>query len=119
MQLIVRWNFMGYAKSRLPSQFPPSAPPGGSVHSLDQSCVPGTAHRETRAVSQDGNAALFTVRLDARDPLQVYEVRAVDAHEACGIEVGLELRDGLLFEPCFAISVERDIVVLRLGIVEL
>ena len=43
----------------------------------------------------------------------------MNAHEACGVERGLQARDRLLFEVRFSGRVERHVVVLRLYVVQL
>src|SRR5216683_3776343 len=65
----------------------------------------GPADGQARAVGENGQAAVLAVGLDARDALQVHDVRAVDAHEAVGIEAGFQAGDGLLLEMLFPLTV--------------
>src|SRR5688572_12192251 len=56
----------------------------------------GPAHRKLRSVAQEGHAAVLCVQLDLLEPLDVEQIRAVNAHEAIGVELGRELTDRLL-----------------------
>ena len=51
--------------------------------------------------------------------LEIYDVGAVDADEAFGVEAGFEADDGLLLQVLFAFAGQGHVVVLRFGVVEL
>src|SRR5262249_3157785 len=66
-----------------------------------QSIVAGAAHRELRAVGENGEAALFAIGFDAGYAGQVDDVRAVDTDELLRVKSGFERRDSLLLEVGF------------------
>src|ERR1051326_2031162 len=91
----------------------------GISHCLEQTGIARTAHRQPGAIGEDRDATLLAIGLDARDPLQVHDGGSMNANEAGGVERSLEVGDGLLLEVRFAAAVQRHIIVLRLGIIEL
>ncbi len=100
-----------------------SRPYGTTVHGLAveegaEAGVTGAADGEPRAIVEDGDVAILGVGLDAGDAFEIDDVGAMDAQEAGRIERGLEAGDGLLLEMLFAFGNEREVIVLRLGVVE-
>src|SRR5262249_14836049 len=79
----------------------------------------GAADRQTRSIGEDGDPALFAIRLDARDPLEVHDGGAMDPDETGWIEHRLQSRDRLLLQKALAGAVERDVVILGFGVIEL
>src|ERR1700722_11543151 len=63
-----------------------------------QSRMPRPADRQLRPIVQHCDPAVFCIRLNARDTLQVYDVRAMYAHEFFGIELRFHTRNGLLLQ---------------------
>jgi len=63
-----------------------------------------TGYGQARAVGENGQAAVFAIRLDAHDAFEIHDVGAVDAHEGVWIEAGFEAGDGLLLEMLFCLG---------------
>src|SRR5690349_15024199 len=68
------------------------------LHQLRQPLVSRATYGQFGAALEHGDAAVLAERLDAREALHVQQERAVDAHEAFGIEQALELAKRLLLE---------------------
>src|SRR5215472_7106343 len=83
-----------------------------------QASIAGPADRQARAVAEDGKPAVPSVRLNADDPFQIHDVRAVNSYEAIRIETGFEAGDGLLLEMFFALAGQGDVIVLSFHIIE-
>ncbi len=78
----------------------------------------GPADRKLRAVAEHRDAAVARVRLDARDSFQVCDIGPVNAHELFGVQLPFDARNGLLLQIIFLFAAQRDVVVLRLNVIQ-
>ena len=79
--------------------------------------VAGAADGEAGAVGENGEAAVFAVGLDADDAFEIYDVGAMNAHEAGGIEAGFDARNGLLLKMLGSLGGQRDVVILGFDLI--
>jgi hypothetical protein len=89
-----------------------------AIEKFAEAGVTGAADGELCSVVEHGDVAIFTVRLDAGDALEVDDVRAVDAKKSRRVEGGFEAGDGLLFEVLLAFGADGNVVVLGFGVIE-
>ena len=92
---------------------------GAIVEEGFEAGVARAADGEASAVGEDGDAAVFAVRLDAGDALEIHDVGTMNTDEAIGVEAGFEARDSLLLEVFFAFGGEGDVIILGFGEIEL
>src|ERR1043166_4515256 len=81
--------------------------------------VSGAAYRQLGAVGEHGYTAVLGVGFNPCDAFQVHDIRAMNAHEALRIELCLNARDCLLLQVVLLLAPQRDVVVLRLDVIEL
>src|SRR5690606_39035436 len=67
-----------------------------SPNQLLQPRVSGPRHRQLRAVGQNREPAVLAVKIDACEPLDVHDERAMDAHEAGRVELTFDVGHRLL-----------------------
>src|SRR4029453_17114913 len=86
---------------------------------LGQSRIARTADRQFRAVPEDRHAAVLCVKLNPRDAFDVQQIRSMNTNEARRIEEALDCGKRLILEIRLALRMERDVIVLRLDVIDL
>src|SRR5581483_12256249 len=81
--------------------------------------VTRTADWELSAVRQHGDTGVFRAKLDLRQPREVQDVAAVDAHEGRRVEQRLEFAERLFLEIRLAAGPNGHVIVLRFDPVDL
>ena len=84
---------------------------GARSEQLVQPGVAGAAHRRFGSVLEDGDVTLPGGPLQPRQPIEVENGRAVDAHEPFRIQLAFEFRQRLLLQQLPAADHETDVVV--------
>src|SRR5262249_58145456 len=72
-----------------------------------------------RAVIQDRNVTVLSIRLDLSDSFHIHDAGPVDAEKVLRVQRGFQAGDCLLLQMFFALSGQRNVIVLGFGIVEL
>jgi hypothetical protein len=90
-----------------------------TLQELAEAGVAFAAHGSAGAVGEECHVAVLGVQIDALQAVQVDDVRAVHTQEASGVERIGETREGLRLSVLLPLGLEQDVIVLRLGEVEL
>src|SRR6202034_2802075 len=98
--------------------FDRAAAGGSAVEKRAKARVAGAADGQLHTAREYRDMRIFSEGLDFDDALEVHDVGAVDAEKARRIERRFEAGNRLLLQVFFAAPDERDIIVLRLGVVE-
>ena len=81
--------------------------------------VTASAHGQPGVVAKDGNPAVCVCGVDFREPIDVQQIRTVNAHELTRIQHRFELRHRLFLQKSAPFRMDRDVIVLRFGVIDL
>src|SRR6266404_2333484 len=89
------------------------------VQKSPQPRISTAANWKLLPTAQHDDILIFTIGLNFRVPLQVHDVRPVDAKKALRIKSTLQAGNSLLLQMFLSLGAQGDIIILRFRIVEL